>query len=298
MRGATREIAVTGLGAVSAIGESCDALWSAIAEGRSGIAPIERFSTAGFGVHTGAVVASAAHTEPSSRLDTERLCHDFAVRAGREAMLDAGFHAWPKSVRVALVVGTGLTDLAHSLHGVIEEIGDALGIAGVRLTVSTACSSSTAALGFARDLLAMGTADVVLAGGADVRTPEVFAGFHALGVLSPTRCAPFSMPSGTTLGEGAGFMVLEHAHGARARGARIRALFSGFGLSGDAWHETSPDPKGTGIERAIRAALADADADATSIGYVNAHGSGTEANDSAEWLGISRALERPHRQFR
>src|SRR6185436_10815376 len=100
----------------------------------------------------------------------------------------------------------------------------------------------------------------------------------------------FSTPSGTTLGEGAGFLVLERIADARSRNARVRVMLAGYGLSGDAWHETSPDPKGSGIERVIRSALIDAGSGAESIGYVNAHGSGTQANDSAEWLGISRAL--------
>jgi len=292
---APRDIVITGLGAVCALGEDCDVLWSAIAEGRSGISTIRRFPTDAFAVHTGAVVASAACEAPSSRTLTGQLCHDFAVQAAREALADAGLAdsgmaAMRSSTRLALVFGTGLTDLARPLHSLVEAVADAIGIDGARLTVSTACSSSTGAMGFGRDLLAMDTADVVVAGGADVLTPEVFAGFHALGVLSRTRCAPFSTPSGTTLGEGAGFVVLERTTHARARGARVRAIFSGYGLSADAWHETSPDPKGAGIERAFRSALADADADAATVGYVNAHGSGTEANDSAEWLGISRAL--------
>ena len=288
---APRDIVITGLGAVCALGEDCGALWSAVAEGRCGITTIGRFSTDAFAVHTGAVVASAACEAPSSLALTEQLCQDFAVRAAREALADAGLgDSQAGSARVALVFGTGLTDRARPLHSLGEAVAEAMGINGACLTVSTACSSSTGALGIARDLLAMDTADVVLAGGADVLTPEVFAGFHALGVLSQTRCAPFSTPSGTTLGEGAGFVVLERAAHARARGANVRAVLSGYGLSADAWHETSPDPKGAGIERAIRAALADADADAATVGYVNAHGSGTEANDSAEWLGISRAL--------
>ncbi len=292
---APRDIVVTGLGAVCALGEDCGELWSAVAEGRSGITTIRRFPTDAFGVHTGAVVASAASEASSSRALTEQLCHDFAVRAAREAVADAGLgdsgaDTQRARARVAVVFGTGLTDLVRPLHSLVEAVADAIGVDGARLTVSTACSSSTGALGFARDLLAMDTADVVLAGGADVLTPEVFAGFHALGVLSRTRCAPFSTPSGTTLGEGAGFVVLERMSHARTRGARVRAVLSGYGLSADAWHETSPDPKGAGIERAIRAALSDANADATTVGYVNAHGSGTEANDSAEWLGISRAL--------
>ena len=142
----------------------------------------------------------------------------------------------------------------------------------------------------ASSVIAMGGADAVLAGGADVLSSSVFAGFHALGVLSAQKCAPFSLPFGTTLGEGAGFLVLESGEAARKRGAEVLARLSGFGLSGDGYHETSPDPEGGGVTRALRAALADSDLLPEDIGYINAHGTGTEANDPSEWRGIQRCL--------
>lgn len=285
-RAASRDVSVTGLGAVSALGDNVAELWRAIETGRCGIAAISRFSTEAYGVHTGAEVRSARRLD-----DTQDLCLDFAIRAGREALEDAGIprNGIP-SRRIALVFGTGVTELRDPLHTLVESLADALDITGPRLTVSTACSSSTAAIGLGRDLLMLRAADVVLAGGADVLTREVFAGFHALGVLTPTRCSPFSTSVGTTLGEGAGFVVLEPTSRAVARGAVTRIALAGYGLSGDAWHETSPDPKGTGIQRSIASALRDADAPPATIDFVNAHGSGTEANDSAEWLGIRNAI--------
>ena len=282
---APRTIAVTGMGAVSALGDDVAQLWDSVARGACGIDTIRRFDTSRYSVHTGAEARSAA-----TPTDSEALCFDFAIRAGREALADAALGETVQAARIAIVFGTGITELKHPLHEVVERLAAALGIDGPRLTVSTACSSSTAAIGIGRDLLALDAADVVLAGGSDVLTPEVFSGFHALGVLTATRCAPFSTSVGTTLGEGAGFMVLERADDASARDANVHAYLSGCGLSGDAWHETSPDPKGSGIERAIRAALADASAAPDSIEYVNAHGSGTSANDGAEWLGIRRAI--------
>src|SRR5262249_46792312 len=152
---------------------------------------IERFSTDGFSVHTGAMVPRG-YNEPPSREFTERLCREFTLGAAREALANAGLDPRPNGTTLALVLGTGITELLHPLNEIVEPIADELHVNGARLTVSTACSSSTAALGLGRDLLAMHSADVVLAGGVDVLTPEVFAGFHALGVLSATRCAPFS----------------------------------------------------------------------------------------------------------
>src|SRR5262249_40486886 len=140
------------------------------------------------------------------------------------------------------------------------------GAGGPRITISTACASSTNAIGLARELLLDGSADAVIAGGADALTPLIFAGFHALGLLARDRCAPFSEPRGTTIGEGAGFVVLEMPDRAAARGARLLGLVSGHGLSCDAHHPTSPDPTGAGIARAARAALADAALSAAAVG--------------------------------
>ena len=286
-----RDVVITGLGAVCALGCDCATLWAGVEEGRAGITSIRRFDTGGFSVHTGATVEAWSHPQPAGRELTEALCRRFAETAAREALCQAAGNGPPlRGDRVALVFGTGIADLEQTVHVIAEDTASALALNGPRITVSTACSSSTSAIGFARDLLAMDAADVVVAGGADVLTPEVFAGFHALGVLSPAKCAPFSTPTGTTLGEGAGFLVLERAEHATARGAPVIASLAGYGLSGDGWHETSPDPKGAGVERAVRAALADASLAAEAIGYVNVHGSGTEANDHTEWLGLKRAL--------
>jgi 3-oxoacyl-[acyl-carrier-protein] synthase II len=288
-RAARRDIVVTGFGAVCALGDDCTQIWRAVVERRTGIAPIRRFATDGFTVHLGALVADDTNQPPQSPPSGGDLSRRFATQALREA-IDAARIRTSDGNRVALVLGTGLADRDAFVHSIAEDVANATQIAGPRLTVSTACSSSTAAIGFARDLLALDVADIVIAGGTDVLTPEVFAGFHALGVLSPAPCAPFSTPVGTTLGEGAGFLVLEHHEGAEKRGAEVIAHLSGFGLSGDGWHETSPDPHGAGVERVTRAALRDAGVDADAVGYVNVHGSGTAANDLSEWLGVQRAL--------
>jgi 3-oxoacyl-[acyl-carrier-protein] synthase II len=275
-------IVVTGIGAVSSLGEGCAALWQGLAEGRDGIRPIARFSTDGLTVHLGALVPG--HDQP--RPDQE-LCLDFARRAASEAWQESrAGTAGIEPCRLALVLGTSIGRIDSSLHRFGEAIADELSIAGPRITVSTACTSSTIALGLASDLLRAGVADLVLAGGTDELTPKIFAGFHSLGVLSREKCAPFSSPPGTTLGEGAGFLVLESEECARRRGAEPRAAISGHGLAADAYHETSPDPSGAGVARAIRAALSDAGLRPEQIGSYNAHGTGTAANDPAEWRAL------------
>lgn len=281
----SRHAVVSGMGAVSCFGHGCAALWAGIVEGRSGARPIERFATGGFTVKHAALVPNADHAN-----DFER-CVAYGIAAGREALTEARLHE--RSIapgRLALVLGTSPGDDTELVHRTTEAIARALGAGGPRLTVSTACSSSTNALGLGLELLRNAEADAVLAGGSDILTPLLFAGFNALGVLSEGECAPFSQVFGTLLGEGAGFCVLEPEDLARSRGAPVRARLLGYGLSCDAFHETSPDPTGGGVARGLRAALADADLDAGHIDYVNAHGTGTKQNDPAEWRAIGTAL--------
>jgi 3-oxoacyl-[acyl-carrier-protein] synthase II len=277
-------LVVSGMGAVSCFGYGTSALWGGIAEGRHGMAAIERFSTTGLGVKHAALVPGELHAN-----DFER-CVAYAVFAGREAMGQAGLHALPGTRRVALVLGTSPGDDTELVHRVTEDVAMALGITGPALTVSTACSSSTNALGLGLELLRAGDADSVVAGGSDVLTSLLFSGFHALGVLSTGECAPFAHPFGTVLGEGAGFLVLERESSARARSAAVLARLLGYGLSCDAFHETSPDPTGGGVSRALAAAIADAGLVPAQVDYVNAHGTGTSANDPAEWRAIARVL--------
>ncbi len=275
---------MTGVGAVSALGHGVPALWGAIEAGRDGFSPVERFPLEGFAVRIAGTVPGTS-TLPAGGLG--ELCARIAWQAAREALDQA--RAGPAGVpahRIALVLGTSLAAGNEGLHRLAEALGDLLQIAGPRLTVSTACASSTTSLGVGRDLLAAGLADLVLAGGADVLSDQLFAGFHALGVLSAGPCAPFSEPPGTTLGEGAGFLVLERQADAAARGVAPLGWILGHGLSADAYHPTSPDPTGAGVARALRAALADAGVEPAAVGYYNAHGTGTAANDPAEWQAL------------
>lgn len=274
--------AITGMGAVTALGLDARSTWRALERGENGIRKLERFSTEGFTSELGATVELEA---PSA--------FAFALRALREALEQAGLLHNGRvrtTLRVGMVLGTSLGSARTDLAKFVEEIASAVELVGPRVVLSTACSSSTHAVGMARDWLASGFVDVALAGGADELSPEIYAGFSALGVVSPTRCAPFSEPVGTSLGEGAGFVVLETIAGAAARGAEVIAYVRGYGLSADAHHATSPDPTGAGVARALRAALEDAGMGPAEVDYVNAHGTGTAANDHAEYRAISVVL--------
>lgn len=273
-------VAITGWGAVSALGVGRASLWPALRDGKSGVRAIERFSTEGLTVHRGGCVPGY----DIQGLTPAALCDAFAWQAAEEALEHAGHWACPfmrdDGPRAALVFGTSII-VDTTLERPATRLAKRLALGGPVFTVSTACTSSTYALGLAYDLLLdphQGV-DVVLAGGADVLTIELLAGFHALGVLTPDTCTPFGETKGTSLGEGAGFVVLER----RADAAeRSRATLLGYGLSGDAYHETSPEPRGRGVTQAANAALHHAQCDAGSVGYANLHGTGTEANDPAE----------------
>jgi 3-oxoacyl-[acyl-carrier-protein] synthase II len=292
-------IAVTGLGAVSSVGPDTAALVRAIAEGRSGIGPVTRFDAS--------FVADAVAGEVPNIGDDEP-CTGFAARAAAEAWRDAGLDG---ARRVAVVAGTssGPNQSEEALDTLEDQdpaaaarikraarhlavavaAGDAVGAEGPRITVSTACASGLSALALAMDLLRAGRFDAVIAGGAEGLSARRMAGFAALGALSRGPCAPFSEPVGMTLGEGAAFVVLERAGDARRRGARIRGYLLGSGSSCDALHPTAPDPRGDGVARGIVAALSDAVVAASAVDWISAHATGTEANDSAEWLAFQRA---------
>jgi 3-oxoacyl-[acyl-carrier-protein] synthase II len=275
-------IAITGLGAVSALGDGVEAIVQAMREGRDALTELERFDLRALApVRLAGWVAHRRDEDGEASLDA------WACDAAREAWRDArGEQAGFAPERIAIVSGTTLGE-EGALGLSVDAVAAALGAKGPRWTISTACASSANALGLARDLLLSGDADVVIAGGAEKLVIEIIAGFAALGVLGAGKCAPFGQDVGTTLGEGAGYLVLERDG---ERNVRPRAYLLGYGLSSDAFHETSPDPRGEGVARAMTGALIDAGVDAARVDYVNAHATGTAANDDAEWRGIQRAL--------
>ena len=275
-------VLATGLGARCALGENTETLWEAIEQGDNGIAPINRFSVAPFDTQLGAMVPSG------DRYDTEAqrlLAYGYA--AATEALQHAKI---VNCSRVALVLGTCNGLLGSEIHAVSTDLVNALKLGGPTITLSTACASSAHAIGFAADLVRRGVAELVLAGGVDILCLEVFAGFHSLGLLSKSPCAPFSTNMGTTLGEGAAFMLLESEHSAKARDAVPLAELMSYGLSADAYHDTTPVPSGLGLARALTTAVEEAGLAPEEIDYLNAHGTGTAANDAAEWRAIRRVF--------
>jgi len=312
-----RRVVVTGLGAVSALGLTVDELWRAMAEGRSGIGPIDGFDVSQLRFKNGAQVRGF---EPERMFDRKarELLDRFAqllLVATREAVRSSGL-AWDDELRGRTAVVTGsclggqLTeeraywDLFHEGKPRIEpltipramanagasQISMELGISGPCFTLSTACSSSAHAVGLAFWMVRQGMADAAIAGGSE--TPFTWANlkaWEALRVVAPEVCRPFSKDrQGLVLGEGGAALILETLERAEARGAPILAEVTGCGMSSDAHHITLPLAEGAA--KALTACLEDAGLRPEEVDYINAHGTGTQANDPMEARAIRQVF--------
>jgi len=324
-----RRVAVTGIGVVSPVGNDPDAFFDALAAGRSGVARIE----APYGARLASPVAAAARFDGAAHFDAAKLrmldrVSQFALAAAAQAIADAkGFLDGIDRARAGVFVGTGMggaqaaDDGYHALYaedsGRLKPftvllsmanapaawIGLEHGFSGPNLTYSTACSSSAVAIGEAARRIAHGEADAMLAGGAEAPlnfgTLKAWEALRTLAAEDPddpaASCKPFARNrSGLVLGEGAAILVLEDRDRALSRGARIRAEIAGYGLCTDAAHITRPSIDGQA--NAMRLALEDARMGASGIGYLNAHGTGTLANDGVETAAIKRVFgERAYR---
>lgn len=309
----TRRVAITGIGCISALGNTVEDFWSACQSGRSGIGQLSGFDLSGIRFQNG---AQARDFDPAQHFETKQLIPldrfaTMAIVAARQALAQSGLTlSEAERTRAAIVTGScygGKTSEDAGFAALYREgqprvhpmtiprlMANAgasaltleLGWQGPVWTVSTACSSANHAIGQAFWLVRNGISDVALAGGSEAPfTYGSLKAWEALRVVSPETCRPFSKGrTGMVLGEGAGMLVLEPLDHALARGATVLAEISGFGMGADAHHITQPSPDGAA--RAIRAALADAGMSAEAVGVVNAHGTGTTANDVTESAAI------------
>ncbi len=279
-------MAVTGLGAVTAFGAGVPALRQGAWSGATAIAEVTLFDVSRFVAKTAAEVRLVPDDPACETADrTERL----ALAAANEALGPLAALGPGAGVAVGTTLaGREAREAPGSLAALLARRYGALGPVA---TVSTACASGAAAIGLASAWIREGRATRVLAGGADALSPFVFSGFDALRALSPTAARPFdSGRDGLTLGEGAGFLLLEDEGAAVRRGARVLARVAGYGSAADAFHMTRPDPAGSGLSRASRAALADAGLAAADVGFVSAHGTGTVFNDAMEEAALAHVL--------
>ena len=312
-----RRVVITGLGMVSPVGLNVPECWANILAGKSGIGPITHFDVSDFSVRFGGSVRNFDVTEYISPKDAKKMdpfIH-YGVAAGIQAVRDAGLEVTEVNAeRIGVAIGSGIGGLGGIEKGheafmkggprkispffvpsnIINMISGNLsiiyGMKGPNIAITTACATATHSIGDAARMIEYGDADVMIAGGAEMATsPTGLGGFAAARALSTRNDDPqaASRPwdrdrDGFVLSDGAGVVVLEEYEFAKARGARIYAEVIGFGMSGDAYHMTSPAPGGEGAARCMRAALRNAGLNPEDVDYINAHGTSTPAGDKGE----------------
>jgi 3-oxoacyl-[acyl-carrier-protein] synthase II len=305
-----RRVFITGVGVVSSIGLGRRAFFDALAKGKSGISQVESFDATPLGREFAGEVKEFRAEDHLTAAELRRAgrCSAMSLGALRMALEDAGLKDDAiRGPRTSVVVGTTMgeadviADLDHAWiaggframrRAMLPKYGStllpihlarAVGAQGMVLTMPAACAAGNYAIGFATDLIRSGRADVVIAGAAEILQELQFSGFVRLAAMAPQRCQPFDLNrQGLILGEGAGLMVLESEDHAVRRNANVQAEVGGYGLSCDGYHITRPLPNAAGSVAAMRVALEQSGIDADMVDFVNAHGTGTRANDQAE----------------
>jgi 3-oxoacyl-[acyl-carrier-protein] synthase II len=308
-----RRVVVTGIGSVCGFGPGVDVLWAGLLGGTTAIGAFRRFDAGAHRTRLAAEVPGPlGDGEPTSGADCRlSLADRFAITAAGEALAQAGLSGdalraagvwfgsstggmWESERFYSQLIGRtpGRPRLGSLASQQYNGPGDAVarwaGATGPVETVSSACTSGTVAIGSAADAIRDGAVDLAIAGGSDSLCQLTYAGFNSLRAVDPDPCRPFRAErSGMSLGEGAAALVLESLDHALARGARPLAELLGSAATCDAHHMTAPSPDGRGAVAAVRQALSDAGLPATAVDFVNAHGTGTPLNDTAEWQALS-----------
>jgi 3-oxoacyl-[acyl-carrier-protein] synthase II len=322
---AKRRVVITGLGVISPVGNNLNDFWTSLLDGKSGVGILAAFDSAKFDSH---IAAEVKNFNPDAVLNSKQLRRmdrfvQFGVCAAKMAFDDSGIDITKEDAnRMGVLVGSGIGGL-HTIEEQCEiyltkgpsrlspflipmlivnmasgQISIILGLKGPNSCVATACASGTHAIGDAFKIIQRGDADVMVTGGAEgCITPVGFGGFCALKALSTRNDDPLhaSRPfdknrDGFVMGEGAGILVIEELERAKARGAKIYCELIGYGMTGDAYHMTAPDPTGDGAAACITACVKDAGIALEEVGYINAHGTSTKYNDEIETKAIKKVF--------
>jgi len=317
-------VVITGMGAVTPVGNDVESFWNSIKEGKCGIDYITYFNTDNFKVKIAAEVKDFKPEDYMDRKEAKRMDRycQFAMAAAKEAVEDSGLDLDNMNKeRLGVIIGSGiggLTTIEKEVRTLVEKgpnrvsplfipmtIGNMAagnvaikyGAKGICTSVITACATGTNAIGDAMRMLQYGMADVFIAGGAEASVTQIgLAGFTNLTALSNSNApkaasTPFDANrSGFVMGEGAGILILETLEYAQNRGAKIYAEVVGYGSTCDAYHMTSPAPDGEGGARAMKIAMEDAGITPEEVSYINAHGTSTPLNDKFETMAIKSVL--------
>lgn len=312
-----RRVVVTGLGMLTPLGNTVADTWDGILKGRSGITPIDQFDASAFTTRFAGTVRGFDVEQYLSSKEARKMDPfiQYGMAAGMQAVQDAGLEVTEANAgRIGVAIGSGIgglsfieknTEVLHSqgprrispffvpgaiINMIAGNLSIHYGFRGPNIAITTACTTGTHNIGFGARMIQYGEADAMVVGGAEqAATPLGLGGFAAARALSTRNDDPqaASRPwdrdrDGFVLADGAGVMVLEAYEHARARGARIYAELVGFGMSGDAYHMTSPPECGSGAARAMHNAICDAGVAVDAVDYINAHGTSTQAGDVAE----------------
>jgi 3-oxoacyl-[acyl-carrier-protein] synthase II len=308
----SKRVVITGLGVVSSIGIGWEEFWDGLLRGKSGISPVTSFDTSNHFTRNGGEVKNfhPGNYIPDDELKSYSRASQLAFAASKLAFEDAKLS--PQEISNLIVgtcIGTTLgsvqtveiidelivlhqkTDLPHELfyqvptHSTPAIVAKAFNFHGPNMMFSTACAAGNYAIGYGFDLISLGKADIVLAGGSDPFSKVAFTGFNQLSAVAPEKCQPFDKNrKGMMVAEGAGILVLESLDSALKRNASIYAEILGYGLSCDAQHMTLPSVEG--ISQCMIKAMREADIAPADIDYISAHGTGTMANDKTECAAI------------
>ncbi len=318
---AKRRVVVTGMGMISPLANDVDGTWSKLLEGESGIGEITLFDASSFSTRFAGEVKAFDAEQYIPKKETKKMDRfiQLGISAGLQALEDSGLNVTRENAsRVGVSIGSGIGGILTIEENHVKMLNSGpkrvspffvpatitnmisgflsimTGLKGPNLNVVTACTTGVHNIGIAARTIAYGDADAMLAGGAETTvSPLGMAGFGAARALSTNNDNPqqASRPwdearDGFVMGEGAGVVMLEEYESAKQRGAKIYAELVGFGMSGDAYHMTSPPEDGHGAAAAMQNAINDAGLDASKIGYINAHGTSTPAGDTAEVAAI------------
>ena len=318
-----RRVVVTGLGAVSPVGNDVPTMWKNMLDGVNGIETITAFDTSDLKVHIAGTVKNFEPEKYFEKREAKKLdvyCQ-YAIAAAQEAVDDSGILGKIDENRFGVYIGAGIGGLNTFINNTINlenggprkvspffipmmigniatgNVAIRFNARGVSLSVMSACATGTNSIGEAFHAIKDGYADAIIAGGAEAVVARLtIVGFQNMKALStnpdPSKASrPFDKDrDGFVMGEGAGMLILEEYEHAKARGAKIYAEFAGYGNTCDAHHVTAPDPEGAGLARAIEIAFREADvADGAQV-YINAHGTSTHLNDLTETMAIKKAL--------
>ncbi|WP_339337776.1 beta-ketoacyl-ACP synthase II [uncultured Oceanicoccus sp.] len=320
-----RRVVITGLGLITPVGNDVKTTWQNILDGQSGIGPLKHFDVAAYGTRFGGSIKDFDVTAYISAKDARKMDAfiQYGMVAAIQAIEDAGLKVTEENAnRIGVAIGSGIGGVSYIennhqklinsgpkkispffvpgavINMVAGNLSIKYGLQGPNFAITTACTSGTHNIGHAARVIAYGDADAMVAGGSEMSsTPLGLGGFSAARALSTRNDDPqrASRPwdrdrDGFVLSDGAGMLVLEEYESAKARGANIYAELAGFGMSGDAYHITSPPEDGRGAAEAMRNAMFDAGINNDQLNYINAHGTSTPAGDIAESKAIESVL--------